>query len=126
MTASAPELEGGVHHYPTPITDIQLFKRSDFQLWVMDPEGELAAVTPVGRRGSGDGRVNVAYATPGTQLHRRWVAAHQACQHLTLEADHPMAVQAFAGQQGKALPPDVVAAQGSASPGSSPAAASAD
>lgn len=96
--AGAPHLEGGVHHYPTPITDIQLFKRDDFQLWVMDPEGQLAAVTPVGRPGSGDGRVNVAYATPGTELHGQWVDAHVACEHLTLGADDPMAVQAFAAQ----------------------------
>jgi len=94
----APQLEGGVHHYPTPITDIQLFKRDDFQLWVMDPEGKLAAVTPVGQRHSGDGRVNVAYATPGTELHSKWVAAHESCDHLTLPATDPMAKQAFAAQ----------------------------
>jgi hypothetical protein len=101
--AGAPQLEGGVHHYPTPITDIQLFKRDDFQLWVVDPEGKLAAVTPVGQRHSGDGRVNVAYATPGTELHAKWVAAHESCDHLTLPATDPMAQQAFAAQN--AQPP---------------------
>lgn len=95
---SAPEIEGGVHHYPTPITDIQLFKHDDFQLWVMDEEGEVAAVTPAARRGSNDGRVNVAYATPGTQLHKRWVRTHTRGDHLTLPADHPMSKQAFAAQ----------------------------
>lgn len=94
----APGIEGGVHHYPTPITDIQLFKRDDFQLWVMDPQGKLAAVTPVGRHGSGKGEVNVAYATPGTELHEQWVAAHENCDHLTLAANDPMAQQAFATQ----------------------------
>jgi hypothetical protein len=108
--AGAPQIEGGVHHYPTPITDIQLFKRDDFQLWVIDPEGKLAAVTPVGRRGSGDGQVNVAYATPGSALHGKWIAAHEACNHLTLDANDPMAKQAFAAQAGKPLPPDVAGA----------------
>src|SRR6185437_15376447 len=32
--ADALKLHGGVHHYPTPITDIQLFKYDDFRLWV--------------------------------------------------------------------------------------------
>jgi hypothetical protein len=92
-------IEGGVHHYPTPITDIQLFKYDDFQLWVVDSEGELAAVTPAGARGSGNGAVNVAYATPGTQLHKRWVKTHLADKHLQLDADSPMAKQAFAAQK---------------------------
>jgi Family of unknown function (DUF6424) len=43
----------GVHHYPTLIVDIQLFKYDDFQLRVTDSEGNPAAVTPVGARGSG-------------------------------------------------------------------------
>jgi hypothetical protein len=96
--ASAPGVEGGVHHYPTPITDIQLFKHDDFQLWVVDHEGELAAVTPAHPRGSGRSEVNVAYATPGTQLQRRWIAAHQRGQRLELSGDHPLARQAFAAQ----------------------------
>ena len=33
--AGDPE-PAGVHHYPTPIIDIQLFKYDDFQLWVTD------------------------------------------------------------------------------------------
>ena len=96
---NALHIEGGVHHYPTPITDIQLFKYDDFQLWVVDGEGELAAVTPAGARGSGDGKVNVAYATPGTQLHKRWIKTHLAGQHLQLAADSPLAKQAFAAQE---------------------------
>jgi hypothetical protein len=97
---ATPQVEGGVHHYPTPITDIQLFKHDDFQLWVVDAQGQPAAVTPAGPRGSGDGRINVAYATPGTQLHAQWMRAHLADQHLTLAPDHPMAKQAFAAQTG--------------------------
>jgi hypothetical protein len=56
---------GGEHHYPKPITDIQHFKRSDFILWVVDPQSnQRVAVTPVAPRGSGDGRVKVAWAPP--------------------------------------------------------------
>ena len=49
-----------------PITEIAFFKHADFQLWVTDPEGHPAAVAPVSPRGSGDGRVHVLYATPGS------------------------------------------------------------
>jgi Family of unknown function (DUF6424) len=93
------KVEGGVHHYPTPITDIQLFKQDDFQLWVVDDEGHLAAVTPAHPRGSGKREVNVAYTTPGTKLRKRWIAAHQKGQHLQLSASHSMAKQAFAAQK---------------------------
>jgi hypothetical protein len=105
-TEPAPQLEGGVHHYPTPITDIQLFKHDDFQLWVMDDQGELAAVTPAHARGSGKSQVRVAYATPGTQLHARWVRYHEKDEPLLLPGDHPMAKQAFADQTGKAARPE--------------------
>jgi hypothetical protein len=58
----------GVHHYPTPIVDIQLFMYDDFQLWVTDQQGNPAAVVPVDKRGSGNASVHVLYATPGSQL----------------------------------------------------------
>ena len=45
--AAADPEPGGVHHYPTPIADIQLFKRDDFELWVTDQEGNPAAVAPL-------------------------------------------------------------------------------
>ena len=107
----APGLEGGVHHYPTPITDIQLFKYDDFQLWVMDSEGELAAVTPAHPRGSGRSEINVAYATPGTQLHKRWVRTHEQGEHLQLSGNSPLAKQAFADQGAKPAQPAEPAAQ---------------
>jgi len=94
-------VEGGVHHYPTPITDIQLFKHDDFQLWVLDAEKQVAAVTPVGRRGSGDGRVRVAYATPGTKLNKQVESAHRMKKSVVLSDKHPMAKRAFAAQPGK-------------------------
>ncbi len=90
---------GGVHHYPTPIADIQLFKYDDFQLWVTDAEGNPAAVTPVAPRNSGNGSVNVQYATPGSRLARQKQAAENANTPLILPTDHPLAQQAFQNQQ---------------------------
>jgi len=89
----------GVHHYPTPITDIALFKHDDFQLWVTDSEGQPAAVVPVAPRGSKDKRVEVVYATPGTRLHRRLYAAHAKGIRLIVGAKHPLAKQVYAKQQ---------------------------
>ena len=89
---------GGVHPYPTPIADIQLFKRDDFQLWVTDGQGNPAAVAPLAPRGSGDGRVHVLYATPGSQLAAQKNTAEQAGQPLILGAAHPLALQAFRDQ----------------------------
>jgi hypothetical protein len=43
--------------------------------------------------------VNVAFATPGTQLHKRWIEAHQKQQHLQLDASQPMATAGFAAQK---------------------------
>jgi Family of unknown function (DUF6424) len=57
---------GGVHHYPSPITEIELFKHDDFPLWVRTDDGALAAVVPVGRRGSGDGRTRLLFAAVPT------------------------------------------------------------
>ena len=89
---------GGVHHYPTPIADIQLFKYDDFQLWVTDAEGKPAAVAPVAPRGSGNGSVHVLYATPGTQLAQQKKAAESASNPLILGPDHPLAAQAYRNQ----------------------------
>jgi Family of unknown function (DUF6424) len=88
----------GVHHYPTPIVDIQLFKYDDFQLWVTDSEGHPAAVTPVGARGSGVASVHVQYATPGSQLAQLKQQQESAGRALILPADHPLAQQAFQNQ----------------------------
>jgi hypothetical protein len=93
-----PQVEGGVHHYPTPITDIQLFKRDDFQLWVLDAEKQPAAVLPVGPRGSQQSDVRVAFATPGTELHRQVAAAAKKGTFVRVTGAHSMAKQAFAAQ----------------------------
>jgi hypothetical protein len=96
-TPGDPE-PAGVHHYPTPIVDIQLFKYDDFQLWVTDSQGNPAAVTPVGPRGSGAASVHVQYATPGSQLAQQKHAQESAGGALILPGDHPLAQQAFQDQ----------------------------
>jgi hypothetical protein len=52
---------GGIHHYPAPVAEIAFFKYDDFDLWVTDDEGNEAAVVPVARRGSDDGRVRALH-----------------------------------------------------------------
>jgi hypothetical protein len=89
----------GVHHYPTPIVDIQLFKYDDFQLWVTDQQGNPAAVAPVSPRGSGNASVHVLYATPGSQLAAQKHAAERANAPLILGPDHPISQQAYMNQQ---------------------------
>lgn len=96
---SAGQEPGGVHHYPTPIVDIQLFKYDDFQLWVTDGQGNPAAVAPVAPRGSGNASIHVLYATPGSQLAQQKQAAESANAPLILGPDHPLAQQAFTRQQ---------------------------
>jgi hypothetical protein len=98
-SAAANGQLAGVHHYPTPITDIQLFKYDDFQLWVTDQQGNPAAVAPVDRRGSGNAHVHVLYATPGSQLAQQKHAAERAGGPLILPPDHALSVQAFQNQQ---------------------------
>jgi len=98
-SSSSTEEPGGVHHYPTPIADIQLFKYDDFQLWVTDAQGNPAAVAPVDERGSGNASVHVLYATPGSQLAQQKQAAESANTPLILPPDHPLAQQAYQNQQ---------------------------
>jgi hypothetical protein len=93
----------GVHHYPTPIWDIELFKRADFTLWVKDGQGKPTAVVPMHARGAPKtdanyGKVAVAYATPGTQLHDRLARAQAKGKTLVADAGHALAKQAFAKQ----------------------------
>jgi hypothetical protein len=97
--SAAGQDPAGVHHYPTPIVDIQLFKYDDFQLWVTDAQGNPTAVAPVGPRGSGNASVHVLFATPGSQLAAQKQAAESANTPLILGPDHPLAQQAFTNQQ---------------------------
>jgi len=98
--APASDQLGGVHHYPTPIADIQLFKYDDFQLWVTDSQGNPAAVAPVDARGSGNASVHVLYATPGSQLAHQKHQAESGGAPLILGPDHPLSQQAYQNQQG--------------------------
>ena len=99
LTSAPGQEPAGVHHYPTPIVDIQLFKYDDFQLWVTDGQGNPAAVAPVAARGSGNASVHVLYATPGSQLAAQKQAAESANTPLVLGPDHPLAQQAYVNQQ---------------------------
>jgi hypothetical protein len=88
---SGDHQSAGVHHYPTPITDIETFKRDDFTLFVHDPTTKkMVAVLPVAPVGSGDGRVMIA-----------WHPTDPALEHTVIEADHPLAKLAFARQESK-------------------------
>jgi hypothetical protein len=86
---------GGVHHYPAPIVEIESFKHDDFKLWVTDAQGQPAAVVPVGPRGSGDGRVQVVYSTPNTELNKQQSAAGARGEALILPPEHSLAQEAF-------------------------------
>lgn len=83
---------GGVHHYPTPITDIELIKQPDFDLFVTDSAGHTAAVVPMAPRGSGDGRVQVLWANGAHHVEHG--------EPVVLDADHELARKAFARQGG--------------------------
>jgi hypothetical protein len=104
---------GGVHHYPSPITEIAFFKHDDFQLWVTDAQGNPAAVAPVSPRGSGDGRVHVLYATPGSDLAGQVSQSAAASQPLILDPSHPLAQQAYARQNAPQVPSQAGGTSGS-------------
>jgi hypothetical protein len=104
----------GVHHYPTPVWDIEMFKHADFTLWVTDSEGQPAAVLPLHPRGvdkndpaykDSYGKVAVAYATPGTKLHALLTGAESRRQKLVADADQNLAKQAFRKQRSPAAKP---------------------
>jgi hypothetical protein len=94
-TLSPTSQLGGIHHYPKPVVDIQFFKRADFQLWVVDEQGQTAAVAPLAPRGSGDGRVQVLWATPNTGLAAAAQEAESKGEMLILPPQHTLAQQAF-------------------------------
>lgn len=93
---------GGMHHYPAPVAEITFFKEQDFQLWVTDENGTPAAVTPVGERGSGDGRTEVIAAEPGSALAAEvGTAWHENRQ--VIFPDYHVASQAAFGDQYRKL-----------------------
>jgi hypothetical protein len=72
----------GYHHYPKPIVTIDHFRYDDFQLFVTDPQGHPAVVVPVAPRGSGDGRVRLLAAHPGSRYANRLLTTAQAATGL--------------------------------------------
>jgi Family of unknown function (DUF6424) len=98
---------GGIHHYPSPVAEIAIFKFDDFQLWVTDTDKTKYAVVPVSARGSGDGRVRLLFREPSpddpvsprdrTRARLR-AAAVAASDGDILPPDHPLARQAFRKQ----------------------------
>lgn len=111
---------GGVHHYPSPIAEIDLIRRDDFQLWVKHPSGVMAAVVPLAPRGSNDGRTRLLFAEAATPDEEpapiqtllqpldvpEGVAADLQVEAppdydanaIVLPADHPLSIQAFERQ----------------------------
>lgn len=96
---------GGVHNYPTPVTDIAFFKRDDFTLWVVDEEGHEVAVVPFYRKDDGRTDLHVIHSEPGSKLHRLHQAAEARGHGMVLQQGDPLhahlARQAF-GSQGDA------------------------
>jgi hypothetical protein len=91
---------GGLHHYPTPITDIELIKHDDFVLWVTDPVSHTpVAVTPVAPRGAGVNKTAIVYAEPGTQLHQRVERARSRGKAIWTGARNPLTREAYIHQQ---------------------------
>ena len=91
----------GRHHYPTPITDIDLVKYDDFVLWVTDPaSGQEAAVVPVAARGKNVNETRLLYATPGTELDEQHAAAHDAGKAVDFGPSSPLTQQAYRFQGG--------------------------
>jgi hypothetical protein len=97
----------GVHHYPSPVAEIALFKYDDFNLWVVDEDKTRYAVVPVDRRGSGDGRVRLLFAEPpprpGTRRRSSRAPTRGGLESVddgdVLPANHRLARMAFADQQ---------------------------
>src|SRR5215831_15312707 len=81
---------GGVHNYPTPVTDIEFFKRDDFTLWVVDDEGHDAAVVPTHPHGTGKRDLHVIHTEPGSKLHRMHQAAEARGQGFVLQEGDPL------------------------------------
>jgi hypothetical protein len=99
---------GGVHNYPTPVTDIAYFKRDDFTLWVVDDEGHDAAVVPTHPMHTRKTDLHVIHSEPGSRLHRLHQAAEARGQGFILQEGDPLhahlARQAFARSRNPASP----------------------
>ncbi|MFI0186880.1 DUF6424 family protein [Streptomyces sp. NPDC017082] len=108
----------GEHHYPWPVKGADFFRYDDFQLWVTLPDGTHGAVTPVDRRGSGDGHVRLVLAPESSQAADTLGKAEDRGLMAVLPPNSSAALQAFAGQilpgrRTASTPPDTGGAQDS-------------
>jgi uncharacterized protein DUF6424 len=97
----------GMHGYPSPVAEIQLFKWDWFDLWHFSEQTqEVVAATPMGFLGEGDGRTRAIFAAPVVPgeggIDSSGFLGEQGAQpedgDLILPADHPFSQQAFANQ----------------------------
>ncbi|WP_432190787.1 DUF6424 family protein [Streptomyces sp. bgisy027] len=88
----------GEHHYPWPIKAADYFRYDDFQLWVTLPDGTNAGVTPVGRRGSGDGHLRIVHARHGSEAGDAVAEAQRRHMMAVVPPDSPIALAAFEQQ----------------------------
>ncbi|WCD96644.1 DUF6424 family protein [Streptomyces sp. HUAS 31] len=88
----------GEHHYPWPIKAADYFRYDDFQLWVTLPDGTNAGVTPVGRRGSGEGELRIVHARHGSAAGDAVAEAQRRHMMAVVPPDSPIALAAFEQQ----------------------------
>ncbi|MBL1086964.1 hypothetical protein JK359_34220 [Streptomyces actinomycinicus] len=88
----------GEHHYPWPVKGADFFRFDDFELWVTLPDGTHGAVTPVDRRGSGDGHVRLVHAAEGSRAADALAEAQDRGLMAVMPPNSSAALQAFAGQ----------------------------
>lgn len=88
----------GEHHYPWPIKAADYFRYDDFQLWVTLPDGTNAGVTPVGRRGSGEGGLRIVHARHGSAAGDAVAEAQRRHMMAVVPPDSPIALAAFERQ----------------------------
>ena len=88
----------GEHHYPWPVKGADFVRYEDFELWVTLPDGTHGAVTPVDRRGSGDGHVRLVHVPEESEAAGALVKAQEQGKMAVLPPNSSVALQAF-GQQ---------------------------
>ncbi|MEU2062702.1 DUF6424 family protein [Streptomyces sp. NPDC013455] len=88
----------GEHHYPWPVKGADFVRYEDFQLWVTLPDGTHGAVTPVDRRGSGDGHVRLVHAPEGSRAAGTLAEAQDLGLMAVLPPNSSTALQAFSAQ----------------------------
>ncbi|MYS92934.1 MULTISPECIES: DUF6424 family protein [Streptomyces] len=88
----------GEHHYPWPVKGADFVRFDDFQLWVTLPDGTHGAVTPVDRRGSGDGHVRLVHVPEGSAAAETLAEAQRHGVMAVLPPNSSAALQAFRQQ----------------------------